>query len=238
MTVNQFNKTQGISIFEERQLKTQLHAHPTTEIIIAKQGTFTLSTKDEQLDKLQIGLIQPNILHAFNGAEAVCEIIMLESEFIDSDKLLSRLGITNQKQGVIALSSDCIEKVSSLLLTWNPADFQAKFDQRIEQTIQLINQYYPQSDLSSADLAKMVHLSPSRLSHLFKSEMGISIQKFIVWTRMKAATNYMLNQNMHLTQAAHHAGFYDAAHFSKHFKEIFGIPPSSVYNNSCIVQDS
>ncbi len=55
---------------------------------------------------------------------------------------------------------------------------------------------------------------------------------------MKAATEYMLNENMHLTQAAHSAGFYDAAHFNKHFKDLFGIKPSLVYNNSCIIQDS
>ena len=48
----------------------------------------------------------------------------------------------------------------------------------------------------------------------------------------------MINNRMHLTDAAYHAGFYDSAHFSRHFKKIFGVKPSLVYNNSIIVQDS
>jgi len=238
MIVTKFNTTQGISIFEECYLKTQFHAHPATEIIIAKAGNFSLTTKEKQLTNLQIGLILPNVLHSFNGDQAICEIILLEKEFVADDKVLLALGVTNKKQGIISLPANLKEKIPHLLQTLSQDNYQARFDKRIEQTIQFIKEHYTQSDLSLANLSQLVHLSPSRLSHLFKAQMGISIQKFIVWIRMKAATDYMLNQNMHLTQAAYSAGFYDTAHFSKHFKDIFGIKPSLVYNNSCIVQDS
>lgn len=239
MTINQFDTTKGISIFEEKQLKTQFHTHPATEIIIAKTGVFTLATKEKELVDIQIGLIQPNVVHAFNGENAICEIIMLEWEFIDSHKLLASLEETIHTDGIVELDKALIPKIhSDLLEKWSTPDYRIAFDKRIEQTVQLIKQKHAQSDLALTDLAKSVNLSPSRLSHLFKAQMGISIQKFIIWIRMKAATTYMLKESMHLTKAAYNAGFYDTAHFSKHFKEIFGIKPSLVYNNSCIVQDS
>ena len=231
MIINQFDATKGISIFEEEQLKTQFHAHPATEIVIAKTGTFSLTTKEKQLVDIQIGLIQPNVLHAFNGEDAVCEIIMLEREFIDNDKLLASLGEAMHKDGIIELNKELIPEIHSVLLEkWSAPNYQTTFDNRVEQTILLIKEKHAQSDLYLTDLAKAVNLSPSRLSHLFKAQMGIAIQKFIIWIRMKAATTYMLEESMHLTKAAYNAGFYDTAHFSKHFKEIFGIKPSLVYN--------
>lgn len=239
MTINQFNTTEGLSIFEERNLKTQFHAHPATELIIAKQGQFTIETKDKRLENLQIGLIQSNVLHAFDGENATCTIIMLEAEFIDSDKVLVSLGELTNRDGIIALDTRFIEKIrTNLLKEWSSKAYQKIVDERIKKTIQLIKERSHQSDLSLADLAKPINLSASRLSHLFKAQMGISIQKYIIWVRMKVATTYMINENMHLTKAAYQAGFYDSAHFSKHFKELFGIKPSLVYNNSCIVQES
>ena len=62
-------------------------------------------------------------MHALNGEKAVCEIIMLEKEFKDSDKLLLGLGMTNQKQGIIALPSNLIEKIPALLQTWNKVEY-------------------------------------------------------------------------------------------------------------------
>lgn len=164
---------------------------------------------------------------------------MLEREFIDSDKLLTSLNGATNKNGIIELNQALIKIIHrDLIKKWSCPNYRTEFDSRVEQTIQLIKQRHTQRDLPLTDLAQTVNLSPSRLSHLFKAQMGISIQKFIIWIRMKAATTYMLKESMHLTKAAYDASFYDTAHFSKHFKEIFGIKPSLVYNNSCIVQDS
>ncbi|MEM7572907.1 MAG: helix-turn-helix domain-containing protein [Bacteroidota bacterium] len=37
--------------------------------------------------------------------------------------------------------------------------------------------------------------------------------------------DYLLSSGGNLQDAAYTAGFYDAAHFSKHFKKFFGIAP-------------
>lgn len=43
---------------------------------------------------------------------------------------------------------------------------------------------------------------------------------------MKHSVNAIIN-GVNLTQAAYVGGFADSAHFSKRFKEMFGISPSS-----------
>ncbi|GAB4410234.1 MAG: hypothetical protein OHK0039_14440 [Bacteroidia bacterium] len=85
-------------------------------------------------------------------------------------------------------------------------------------------------------LAAVVHLSPGRLSHVFWQEMGLPIQKYIAWVRMKTAIDLVVHHDLNLVDAAYAAGFYDPSHLSQHFKDFFGIRPSEVYNNSRIVQ--
>ncbi|MBK9490590.1 MAG: helix-turn-helix transcriptional regulator [Haliscomenobacter sp.] len=109
-------------------------------------------------------------------------------------------------------------------------------DERIVACKRLINQKIHQPKIKLADLAQEVCLSPSRLSHLFREQMGMPIRSFIIWERMKIAIHDLLQNDLNLTEAAYSAGFYDVAHFTKNFKELFGVTPSVVYNNSRIVQ--
>ena len=81
-----------------------------------------------------------------------------------------------------------------------------------------------------------VHLSPSRLSHLFRAEMGISLKKYLVWSRLKRTLQFVLKERHNLYAASLRAGFYDQAHLSRAFKDMLGLPPSAVYN-SRTVQD-
>lgn len=86
-----------------------------------------------------------------------------------------------------------------------------------------------------AYLATRVGLSPSRFRHLFRSEMGMSVQSYLRWRRLFAA----LGTSAHgasLTEAAHTAGFADSAHLTRVFRATFGLPPSRAFKNSHAVQ--
>jgi AraC-like DNA-binding protein len=109
-------------------------------------------------------------------------------------------------------------------------------DARVQAAQQFIAQALGDPGLTLAQVAARAHLSPGRLSHLFKSTIGVTVRQYIVWCRMKHAIHRLLIEDANLTQAAHAAGFHDSAHFSKHFKALFGLRPSTVYHNSRIVQ--
>ncbi len=84
-------------------------------------------------------------------------------------------------------------------------------------------------------LATRVHLSPSRFRHLFRSEMGMSVQSYLRWQRLLAALRTSA-RGVSLTEAAHAAGFADSAHLTRVFRATFGVPPSRIFKHSHAVQ--
>lgn len=112
----------------------------------------------------------------------------------------------------------------------------AALDSRIRKLIEHIKDKnrieYPDS---IAELAAQVHLSASRLRHLFQGELGISIQRYLLWQRLGRAIE-LATKGASLTQSAHEAGFADSAHLSRSFRSIFGISPSEIFKDSHLVQ--
>lgn len=76
-------------------------------------------------------------------------------------------------------------------------------------------------------LCKMVFLSESRLSHLFKDEMGISISSYLLSLKLRRAME-LVQLGRSCTDAAYEAGFSDSAHLSRTFKKNFGISPKNL----------
>ena len=80
---------------------------------------------------------------------------------------------------------------------------------------------------SLAALAAAVSLSVSRLQHLVKAELGLPLGHYLLWLRVRDTVR-RAQQGSSLTDAALAAGFADSAHFSRTFRRMFGLPPSSV----------
>jgi AraC-like DNA-binding protein len=85
------------------------------------------------------------------------------------------------------------------------------------------------------ELAEHVNLSPTRLVHLFKEEVGVPIRRFRQWHRMRVVAALIAKGDT-LTDAALGAGFADSSHFSRAFRNMFGITPSSVFGRAANVQ--
>ena len=84
--------------------------------------------------------------------------------------------------------------------------------------------------VSIKKLTELVHLSESRLSHLFKAQLGVPVRRYLLWVRlMDALKNAM--QGKSLTNAAYDAGFSDSAHLSRTFRSMFGSSPSNYIKN-------
>lgn len=81
--------------------------------------------------------------------------------------------------------------------------------------------------LRLTDAAALVGLSPSRLTHLFSAEVGMPFRRFVLWRRIRRATQEV-RRGRNLTDASAAAGFSDSAHFSRVFSDMFGLSPSTV----------
>jgi AraC family transcriptional regulator len=79
--------------------------------------------------------------------------------------------------------------------------------------------------LGVPELARRTGLRQRELSARFRKETGLTIRRYVLWLRLKAAVA-SLGERRTLTEAAHAAGFADAAHLSRTFVEMFGVVPS------------
>ncbi len=86
-------------------------------------------------------------------------------------------------------------------------------DPRIRKIIDYASEHLEPS-LESAAAASGVHLSLSRLRHLFVEQTGLAYKTYLLWLRMNRAL-HVYSQGRSLTEAAHTAGFSDSAHFSQ-----------------------
>ncbi|ENK9658868.1 TPA: helix-turn-helix domain-containing protein, partial [Pseudomonas aeruginosa] len=71
-------------------------------------------------------------------------------------------------------------------------------------------------------LARSASLSLSQLERLFAVQVGLSVRRLVLWRRLYLAFALAL-QGRSLTEAAHHAGFADAAHLSRSVRSLLGI---------------
>jgi AraC-like DNA-binding protein len=75
--------------------------------------------------------------------------------------------------------------------------------------------------LSLKRMAAIAGLSDSRLMHIFTTSVGIPPRPYILWLRLQRAYGEMM-MGATLTEAAHRAGFADAAHLSRIMKRLSG----------------
>lgn len=74
-------------------------------------------------------------------------------------------------------------------------------------------------------LAAAVALSRSRLAHLFRKEVGMSIQSYIVERRLIMAAMLVVQSDERISQIAYSVGFRDVSNFNHSFKRRFGMSP-------------
>lgn len=101
-------------------------------------------------------------------------------------------------------------------------------DTRISDAIATIGRLLALGPVRLSDVSAESDLSVGRLRHLFSSEIGLPFQRFILWRRMSAAFEHLL-AGSNVTEAAHAAGFADAAHLARTIRAMFGIRATDIF---------
>ena len=97
-------------------------------------------------------------------------------------------------------------------------------DRRIKRVLSLLDQQY-KTPPSVEQLADAVGLSASRLAHLFRAEVGRSIQSYVVERRLQMAALLIVQTDERISQIAYSVGFGDVSNFNHAFKHRFGMSP-------------
>jgi xylan 1,4-beta-xylosidase len=99
-------------------------------------------------------------------------------------------------------------------------------DERLLEILKYINANYNNSSLSLNKIADQFFLTPQYLSKYFKTNIGVSLKKFIENIRLnKSLKPLRLSENNILDVALRH-GFPDAKSYYRVFREVLGMTPT------------
>ena len=119
----------------------------------------------------------------------------------------------------------------------NPSiSFQA--DDRVLTIVRLIERHLslPSSELTSL-ISSGLSLHPQSLNRLIKRDLGISLNQFILESKLENSCG-MLLEGVPITNVAMAMGFYDHSHYNKYFLKYFGITPSEYRKKYRLSTDS
>jgi AraC-like DNA-binding protein len=225
----EFNIEKGYAIFSQSDYKTARHAHYAIEIVICTEGTFEITTKHKRHSNIKSVIIPPNLPHSFSCIGATCNLLFIDPlsatgrYFIQQFRLASRDDILIDPPELDHLHNKGKFDMPRILKTAETKSG-GNTDPRVLTCIDAINSFVADHNVTVSQLAKASFLSPSRLAHLFKEQLGISVRQCILWKKIMLAVAKS-REGYSITAAAHYAGFADSSHFNKVFNKMFGIKP-------------
>lgn len=104
------------------------------------------------------------------------------------------------------------------------AEKHGKQNAYLSEAISFIKNNYAQN-ITIADIAACVSISPTHLNRLFKSGLNTSIKQYLIDYRLSRATRLLESSTLTLTEIADQCGFSHLAHFSAIYKKKTGKSP-------------
>jgi AraC family transcriptional regulator len=91
---------------------------------------------------------------------------------------------------------------------------------------------YLDRDLSLREIADVSGVSANYLTSLFKQTTGYSLHQYVIRRRIEKARTLLLRSDLSIGEIALQVGFYDSAHFNRHFKRVTGLTPGALRKRS------
>jgi AraC-like DNA-binding protein len=217
------------------------HAHHAIQVVVTIAGEAGIQEGNGEWRSGRGIIVPSDTEHSFSGRGAFGAMLMIDPESIEGTWLRATVGekITIVPESRVnpvadALRSFCEHPfesmevgqlvrfaVESLCAGPMPA---RHFDPRISRVLQMI----AASDelrISVERAAETAFLSPSRFQHLFKEQVGLPFRRYMLWRKVTRAMICIAREKT-LAAASQATDFADAAHLTRTFNQIFGLPPS------------
>ena len=94
----------------------------------------------------------------------------------------------------------------------------------VNQVIEYINEMYMKG-ISVADIANYIGISQAHLNHIFRKELNLSVQNYLIDFRMYKAAAHLADTSLPITEISHLVGYKDPLVFSKAFRRKFEVSP-------------
>lgn len=94
----------------------------------------------------------------------------------------------------------------------------------------------PERKWTLGHLAAIAGVSPHHLAHVFRHEVGTSVYRYVLRSRLAGALTDVIDSHAELTTVALDAGFASHSHFTARFKALFGVTPSALRRSATAPQ--
>jgi AraC-like DNA-binding protein len=234
------------------------HNHFNMHLVVPLTGNVVVTTEHDGVRAYsEPFLVAANVGHSLDAVQGTLALILIVAPFSNfgvacRGVLGSRDTETFRDRSTVSLialfrglcngvidQDSCIDAIASMC--WSIVDDpfsidEETIDNRLVRALSiLMNQ--DSLTLNADDVARRIALSKSRFLHLLHDQLGITFRRFQIWLRLVRSFNEFPQWST-LTDVAHAAGFSDAAHYSRLFKETFGVTPSTFFYNSTIILQS
>jgi AraC-like DNA-binding protein len=99
-------------------------------------------------------------------------------------------------------------------------------DKRVEKIVEMMRADV-RGELTLTEFAHSVNLSVWRLSHIFKSDVGMPPIKYLKLLRMERAKGLLESSFLSVKEIAFQVGLCDESHFVRDFKSTYGFSPTT-----------
>lgn len=217
------------------------HSHHAIQIFLALDGMAAIRPTGGEWREGRGIIVRPDIEHSFNARGATGGLLFVDPESTEGVWLQSVLtdDITFAPEARLKScltelqafmqrpleSMDVSALVRHCVLAFCPGGPPSRsLDSRVTTVLRTIRE----SDhlrMSLEAAAGLVHLSPGRFAHLFKEQLGLPFRRYMLWRKLTRAM-LAIGRETNIAAAAHASDFADAAHLTRTFHQMFGIPPS------------
>lgn len=205
------------------------------DVVILKPGTphHYSTPQDETWDFVWSHFIpEPRWAGLLQLPEAVPGLIRLA---IDSQSARSRLlqaferliRDTREEMPLKELMMiNTMEEIVLIVAGQHSRSGERALDPRVEEVLQLLAGSMNESH-TIEKLARRVALSPSRLAHLFKEQVGDSVMETLLKIRMRHAARLLAHTSRQVAEIADDVGFRSPYFFTKQFTAFYGCSPTA-----------
>lgn len=131
----------------------------------------------------------------------------------------------------LLLKADLI-RVAALLCSSNclqaarisAGSYRREQEERIKKLITYVAGHYPYP-IGIEDAARACALSPNYLSEYFSRTLNLTFSEYLLFFRLKAASQLLLSTTLPVEQVALKCGFENKSYFYRRFKQVFGMTP-------------
>lgn len=204
------------------------HAHHSVQVAVADAGSFVIEDGEGREQRARAAIVPPDVAHAFRARDATGLVAHVDPESALGRELTE---LVEQPDSVAAWCSAGTTLTNSKRL-WNGIGLQTSPEAEpterhpaIDAAIVAITARVALGPIRLRDVAADVHISESRLAHLFTRDLGLPFRAYIRWARLQRAVA-VVAEGASLTEAAHAAGFVDSSHLTRVCRRAFGAPPS------------